>query len=292
MQGALHVYDEETGCVMFCSGSSEGRSGVVLFVHGIGEGLLAVPYLTLLGAELGKCGWALAQVQLRSAFRGYGVGSLAEDAEDVRAAARFATATLGFARAVVLGHSTGAQDAVAAASLPDCPIHGIILQGGVSDREAMLMESEGDTRRWLAAAADMVAQGHGDRLLPAEAYDAPVTASRYASLAGRMTADDMFSSDLSEEELARQLGHVAVPTLVLYSERDQYVPGDVDKRALVDRVCGAVAAEATGVVVEGANHEVAEEAAQARLAAHIVAWLASLDGNTPAGDAGGGGGGR
>ena len=34
---------------------------------------------------------------------------------------------------------------------------------------------------------------------------------------GRMTQDDMFSSDLSDSELRQQLGHVSVPCLALFS---------------------------------------------------------------------------
>ena len=56
-----------------------------------------------------------------------------------------------------------------------------------------------------AAAATKIAAGCGDELMPRDTpgvFATPVTAARYATLAGRATADDMFSSDLTDEELA------------------------------------------------------------------------------------------
>lgn len=75
-----------------------------------------------------------------------------------------------------------------------------------------------------------------------------VTAYRFDSLTGRMTDDDMFSSDLSDEELRAKLGHVAVPTLLAMSLDDEYVPRSVDPAALSKRMSGAMAAGVLGLV--------------------------------------------
>ena len=105
-----------------------------------------------------------------------------------------------------------------------------------------------------AAAATKIAAGCGDELMPRDTpgvFATPVTAARYASLAGRATADDMFSSDLTDEELAAKLGHVAAregrgkrSTLWVFSGADEYVPEYVkeDYASLAKRICRAAGA--------------------------------------------------
>ena len=77
----------------------------------------------------------------------------------------------------------------------------------------------------------MKVEGKENECMPMGANDGiPITAYRYHSLAGHMTDDDMFSSDLSEEQFQSRLSHVQVPTLLVYSESDQYVPSYVNKK--------------------------------------------------------------
>lgn len=82
-----------------------------------------------------------------------------------------------------------------------------------------------------ASARAMCAAGDGDGLMPRSTpgtFGAPVTAARYASLSGRMTPDDTFSSDLTAAELFRQIGHMglddAPPSLWVRSADDEYAP--------------------------------------------------------------------
>ena len=55
-----------------------------------------------------------------------------------------------------------------------------------------------------------------------------MSAARYASLSGRMTPDDLFSSDLTAAELSQQIGHMghasAPPSLWVRSADDEYAP--------------------------------------------------------------------
>ena len=89
---------------------------------------------------------------------------------------------------------------------------GAILQAPVSDREAMVMEHGADAMAdGVRLAREMIEDGKGEMLMPRHApgvFRTPITASRYHSLAGRMTPDDVFSSDLSPAELETQLGHM------------------------------------------------------------------------------------
>lgn len=64
---------------------------------------------------------------------------------------------------------------------------------------------------------------------------APVTARRYVALFSRLGDDDMFSSDLTDAELADRLGHLSrTRSLVLMSGGDEYIPNHVDKAKLLE----------------------------------------------------------
>lgn len=71
----------------------------------------------------------------------------------------------------------------------------------VSDREWLSQYPE--LQPYEAQARAMVAEGRGDGILLRfhVADNAPITAARYLGLVARLGDDDMFSSDLSDEEL-------------------------------------------------------------------------------------------
>ncbi len=60
-----------------------------------------------------------------------------------------------------------------------------------------------------------------------------------------MADDDMFSSDLTENELREKLGHVNVPCLLAISADDEYVPSSVDSTLLSHRMADAMAVAPT-----------------------------------------------
>eukprot|EP01065_Artemidia_motanka_P053558 TRINITY_DN9969_c0_g1_i1.p1 TRINITY_DN9969_c0_g1~~TRINITY_DN9969_c0_g1_i1.p1 ORF type:complete len:134 (+),score=50.07 TRINITY_DN9969_c0_g1_i1:509-910(+) len=129
----------------------------------------------------------------------------------------------------------------------------------------------------------MCAEGRGDELMPRAADVAPMTAYRYRSLYTRLADDDMFSSDLTDEELQRIL-KVGVPTLVVQSAADEYVPDHVDREKQARRIhaacassCDAGAGGKGGVVVlPGADHGVAQEPAQELFIEEVAKFLSSL----------------
>lgn len=59
---------------------------------------------------------------------------------------------------------------------------------------------------------------------------------RLLSLAGRLTEDDMFSTDLTEDELQPILQCVLIPILLCYSEQDQYVPDHAAQKEFAQRM--------------------------------------------------------
>eukprot|EP00747_Dinoflagellata_sp_TGD_P170350 gnl/TRDRNA2_/TRDRNA2_201679_c0_seq1.p1 gnl/TRDRNA2_/TRDRNA2_201679_c0~~gnl/TRDRNA2_/TRDRNA2_201679_c0_seq1.p1 ORF type:complete len:376 (+),score=64.54 gnl/TRDRNA2_/TRDRNA2_201679_c0_seq1:118-1128(+) len=98
-----------------------------------------------------------------------------------------------------------------------------------------------------------------------------------------MTDDDMFSADLSEVELRIRLGHISVPTLLVSSADDEYVPSSVDGAALAHRLAAAMACGPTGaaevLVLQQGGHGVRPPAAMKILADATEQFLAKLSGS-------------
>jgi hypothetical protein len=147
------------------------------------------------------------------------------------------------------------------------PLDGAIMQAPVSDREALLwVVKEGFLGRTpeelkqtfdklVALAREGVSRGDqtADSMLPIEltrqfgySNNTPISCRRFLSLASpdsprKPGEDDMFSSDLPDEQIARTFGMVGprgllkFKLMVLMSGRDQAVPSWVDKEALLAR---------------------------------------------------------
>ncbi len=153
-------------------------------------------------------------------------------------------------------------------------IEGAIIQGPVSDREALVMLMEPDLYRSSCIAAQkMVDEGNGEEILPTRetknAFPAPCTARRWLSLASpdHDGDDDYFSSDLSDEQLMKTFGALPARTLlcILISGSDEYVPKSVDKVGLFERWMGIVKRGQGEVdklhsgIIDGASHNLAKD---------------------------------
>lgn len=248
LRGDLTVYKNDPTLVMFTSGPDVRDSeGTVVFVGGLTDGPMGLAYLPALAAALEAKRWRLCQPTLSSSYLGFGVSDLDKDVEELDLVVDRILASANVpdetrtenenenAHAVALvGHSTGCQDIVhflKRGRLKNA-ITAAVLQAPVSDREAMCMEhGEEAIEAANASARLMMASGDGDALMPRRtpgAFGAPVTAARYFSLSGRMTLDDMFSSDLTERELTEKIGHMghesAPKSLWVRSADDEYAP--------------------------------------------------------------------
>ena len=65
------------------------------------------------------------------------------------------------------------------------------------------------------------------------------------------------SSDLTDEELRERVGHMEasrIPTLVLMSGADEYMPKHVDPKALASRLATFMGPNTKPVCVEGGDH--------------------------------------
>jgi len=242
-----------------------------VFIPGLTDAMGSVEYTAKLQLMCASLGLSFLQPQLSSSNAGYGTASLNDDVAEMDAVLDHPEVAAIKDRALFLvGHSTGCQDIVnyLRSGAHRSRVTAVVLQAPVSDREAMAMaalQQSSDELSRLKSAADsakrLVDAGKGNHLMPRDApqaFGVPITAERYYSLSGHMTNDDMFSSDLSDKELASVLGHIACPALFALSGADEYVPQAVLESygALGDRFASATASEcfARVAVIEGGNH--------------------------------------
>ena len=206
--------------------------------------------------------WSLITPLLSSSHRGWGTSSLDRDADELLELSAHLKAYRGVDGIALLGHSTGCQDAVRYAERERgrniagerAPLLGVVLQAPVSDRECFFLDPE----------AAPLAQRRLDRCREAMKEDkdpeatvidfmtewdgAPLSAARWFSLTEKGGDDDYFSSDFSDAELSEKLwalgGDVgktsALPTLIIASLREQYLPKEYDTAAHARRLADAI----------------------------------------------------
>ncbi|KAJ4868911.1 alpha/beta-Hydrolases superfamily protein [Raphanus sativus] len=199
-RGVLFKYGPKSIQVAFKTGEYKQQ---VIFIGGLTDGLLATDYLEPLAIALDKEKWSLVQLLMSSSYSGFGTSSLKQDAQEIDQLISYLINKENSEGVVLLGHSTGCQDIVyymgtnAACSRA---VRAAILQAPVSDREYKATLPE--TPAMIDLAANMIKEGRAEELMPREADPcAPISAYRYHSLCAYMGDDDMFSSDLSDDQL-------------------------------------------------------------------------------------------
>ncbi|XP_042425636.1 UPF0613 protein PB24D3.06c-like [Zingiber officinale] len=262
LRGYLFKYGSKSIQVAFKTGEFNQQ---VIFIGGLTDGLLATEYLEPLSIALENEKWSLVQPLLSSSYLGYGTSSLDQDAVELDQLIGHLINKENSEGVVLLGHSTGCQDIVhylRTNSAFSKAVRGVILQAPVSDREYRATLPE--TAEMIDLAAKMIGEGRAMDLMPREANpDAPITAYRYHSLCAYTGDDDMFSSDLSDDQLRLRLGHLSnTPCQVIFSMADEYVPDYVDKKALVERLCRAMGG-AEKVEIEWGNHSLSNRVQEA-----------------------------
>ncbi|KAK9457351.1 hypothetical protein V1511DRAFT_164001 [Dipodascopsis uninucleata] len=262
MDGKLHKYEERLAAFEFTS--SAKHESLLLFIGGLGDGLLTVPYVVPLSKALDQIGWSVAQVLISSSYTGWGSGSLKRDADELSKAIDYFSEI--YDKIVLMGHSTGCQDTMYYLTVhqhehPTHKLAGAILQAPVSDREAMMHLFPDSYGELLDFALDQARKGKGNNYLPPEYsalfFNTPITVDRWVSLANPLGDDDFFSSDLPDTVLWASFGHLKVPTLILYSGSEEFAPVTIDKQALLERWKSFVPSEnwsAYSGIIPGASH--------------------------------------
>ncbi|KAE8353330.1 hypothetical protein BDV28DRAFT_133401 [Aspergillus coremiiformis] len=309
--GTLHEYAPRLTAFEFtptCNSPKKQHS--LLFVGGLTDGLLTVPYVSALTQALEGTEWTVFNVLLSSSYHGWGVENLNTDITEIAQCVNFVRGLKPQGKIVLMGHSTGSQDVLhylhspnpLPGSLLTRPVlDGAIMQAPVSDREFMLhqVRSSQEVRSAYDQLVHFAKVQPPNALLPLDLTatvgwpdNTGISCRRFWSLASpespeRPAEDDLFSSDLGDGRLKETFGVVAERGLVkgklaaLYSGNDEYALPSVDKEALLER--WKEAANAGGMekwseysgVIPGASHNVNGEG-QDWLVERVSQYLDSL----------------
>lgn len=275
--GILHQYSHKLAAFEHRPNpSNQTPRNTLLFIGGLSDGLLTVPYTPYLAKTLPPS-YSLVEILLSSSYTGWGASDLGQDVKEIAQCVSYFRSLRPGGKIALMGHSTGSQDVMHYLLAPGQrpQIDGAIMQGCVSDREGMVMYMGGDILdRSVKLAQQYVRAGKERDFLPESAtmgfIPAPVSAKRFLSLASPPPdfagEDDYFSSDLDDERLGQTFGKIGkaeTPLCILYGEKDQHVPESVDRAALVERWMkhvrkgGGVVDQGSGVV-PGATHTLKE----------------------------------
>lgn len=311
--GTAHKYSKRQIAFEHASptaSSTNDAPNTLLWVGGLTDGLLTVPYPTSIAASLPPS-WVLAEVLISSSYKGWGTSSLARDAREIGECVQYFKNLRPGKRVVLMGHSTGCQDAMEYVIGKDAEkrpgLDGVILQGGVSDREGWEdAVKEGEEKRAYDAivqkAKELIDQGQEKEVMPREGnvvmkeLGGPMNAYRTYSLLAKGGDDDYFSSDLTDDVFANTFGKFpkSTPVCFLLGSLDPYVPATVDRAALVRRWTriiregGGIVDDEDGGVVPGAHHNLdgdPEEVVQ-DLVKRVCGFLAGLEKNNEWGSTG------
>ncbi|PYH41396.1 uncharacterized protein BP01DRAFT_395193 [Aspergillus saccharolyticus JOP 1030-1] len=319
--GILHEYAPHLVAFEFTTPTNDPKPNTLLFVGGLTDGLHTVPYVRTLAQSLTQSPettWSVFNLLLSSSYNGFGTQTLDTDVTEIAQCIRFIRTQLphkATGKIVLMGHSTGSQDVLhylytAPSDRPQ--LDGAIMQAPVSDREALLVKvqeqdgtaAQNEVRGAYEQLVQMARNGPADFLLPMDLLarvglpeKTPVTAERFWSLASpespqRPSADDLFSSDLTDERLRETFGKVAEQNLlkgklmVLFSGADEYLPPWVDVPGLMGRWKTAANAGAREIwddeesaAIEGASHNVSD-VGQKELVSRVSRFLARTEKQT------------
>lgn len=291
--GTLHQYCPTLTAFEF----GTPAPNVVVFVGGLGDGLLTVPYVPPLSKAIAKVeGWSLLQALITSSHIGWGTGSLKRDVKELGKLLLYLRSEAGGSRkkVVLVGHSTGCQDAIhylldtEKQGNPATRLNGAVLQAPVSDREAIspLFPEKKELASLVKEANERISNNEGDTLMPDSVrralFNTPVSAYRFHSLVSVNGDDDYFSSDLPEDTVAGTFGKIATPFVVLIAEKDEFVPSFVNKHDLLAKWKGVSNPKywsPLSKILEGATHNVgprSDAGAEKVLIETIVEFIRSI----------------
>ncbi|GAA5987748.1 hypothetical protein JCM10908_007197 [Rhodotorula pacifica] len=278
-QGTVHRVstDPPLTAFEFASTARSATDPLLLFVAGLGDTLLSVPYLDHLASALDRAGWRCAQALLCSNGAGWGTSSVEQDALELAQIVAYYKQQ-GAKKVVLLGHSTGCQDAIAffhlKASRANIPaLDGVVLQAPVSDREAPgVPEGVDSFVKPIYAAGDYAP----DAFVPPSwasllQTDIGITYRRFFSLVlpphsdrvNVQNREDFFSSDLAPDYLAQVFAPVDCPLLVALSGGDATYPEHVKAElpVLLERFSAATPAvnrSPHSCIIPAASHDLSD----------------------------------
>ncbi|ORZ24517.1 hypothetical protein BCR42DRAFT_342853 [Absidia repens] len=276
-KGTLFTYHNSTRLTAFESGAEDSDKAFI-FLEGLGDGYNGVPYLGVLNDAVTKLGYSLYQIQTTSFYKGYGASSLANDAKELDYLIGYLKEHRNKKHFVVMGHSTGCQDSYWHNKNGQYrkDVSAYILQAPASDREWYADDFPGWPEH-LKLATRMREEGRGSEWMPRSISEIPVTADRFFSLYSHGGDDDVFSTDLTDEELDHLYKDVNQPMLAMHGEIDEYYRSPVDQMVILKRLQKACPAFKKIAVIPGATHKVVSPQAQTVLVELVSSFLDTID---------------
>ncbi|TNY20691.1 hypothetical protein DMC30DRAFT_351933 [Rhodotorula diobovata] len=288
--GVLHTCRTSwppTTAFEFGSNSPSSRP-VVLFIGGLGDTLGTTPYLPKLAQGLEAQGWRLAQALPSSAGNAWGGSSVERDAAELAACTSYFKGQ-GASRIVLMGSSTGCQDAIAYhhASSDFTGLSGVVLQAPVSDREIEAVQKFLETLDEDGSASRDPTSFVPPAWSKLFHCKGGITYKRWASLTQKPTSDDVdlavsedfFSSDLSDARLRNVFAPVKCPILVTISGNDSSYPPNVKANlpALLDRFRQAAPTlSPLSTIIDGAPHTLDDGEHADEFVKRVVDFVAAL----------------
>jgi len=271
MYGNLFIYDTTYKLVAFESGSLSSSQCLIL-LGGLTDGLLTLPYAERLSSKLESLSkpYSLVQPLLRSSYLQFGLHTIDNDAEDLKTLISYLVNNRNDLKSIILmGHSTGCQDIIhyLRQEKPDLKVVRAILQGPVSDRQYLCRQPS--TKDQL----NYCYQNKKDlnEWLPRYLHYPPLTIERCLSLNEINSKEDVFSGDLTDEQLKNIYQNIEIPITWIWSKKDEYVPDDI-KDELENFVKNKLANKnnSTLIFLENADHSVNNEQEQIYMIEQIV----------------------
>ena len=140
--GGLFKHSKQLASFISIPSANRYPNGAILFVAGLGDGLLCPGYTLTMSSH-----FRVIQPVLSSSYNRFGTSTLNKDAEELLEVIKCVKENMPDIQQIVLmGFSTGCQSictllASFKGQLPSQFIKGIVLQGAVSDRQYFLCES-------------------------------------------------------------------------------------------------------------------------------------------------------
>ncbi|PHH83726.1 hypothetical protein CDD82_3800 [Ophiocordyceps australis] len=253
----------------------------VIFINGLFGGPHTSPFVRRVAEKIHEAqhvSFSVFDIRLRSAFTGFGMSSLSNDAADIAVLVEYLR-SIGKRKIVLHGHSTGCQDCMEYANYNKHhhpSVDGFILQATVSDRE--FLETQADYQEKLDFANALIKEGKSNFCIPRDDPDeVAMSAYRVHSLYAKGGDDDYFSSDLSNKTVVDFWKRFQKPVMVLLSEKDEFV--QVSKKDQLQRYQEANPEWVSPLsgLIPNATHSLWEDAAAHDwVAERVVAFLKTL----------------
>ncbi|KAM0789170.1 hypothetical protein ACM66B_000018 [Microbotryomycetes sp. NB124-2] len=304
--GNFHQFGPELTCFEHARVDNTDASNVLIVIPGLNGSYPPVPYTRSLSQHVQKhcTGWTVVELGgLSSCGAGWGAASVLQDAQEIAQCVNYLVKVAQKNKIVLMGHSTGCQDAIAYTHLrsqqPDSTpnISGIILQAPLSDREFVLATAPKNLLPLIVTQYPGLSPHPGQtyqdfvdkRLSDLFGTKLGVTYARWNSLTSKAESDkvnwdneDYFSSDMSIKRWRNVFEHVRkeqTSTMVVLGGKDEgYAKGVDTAEKLWTRFKDAVDAQMSqhSFINKESDHAVSDDSSRQQLFEAVARFINDL----------------